>query len=143
MIFPLITFPDVELLVVDYLRERFADVELDYADGVTFGTRVPTPLPLPFVEIRRQGGARLDIIRDLARIDVWTWHEGDKQAQDLAQLVRGFLHQLPGVHGDAVVYRVVEFAGLVRLADPDSDLPRWLTSLEIDVRGATFEPPGS
>lgn len=62
--------------------------------GVTLGTRIPDTMPLPFVMVRRSGGAYLDGRGlDSALVDVQVWATTDDQAEELAELVRAVLWQ--------------------------------------------------
>lgn len=57
--------------------------------SVTVGTLLPDPMPLPFVLARPIGGSAVDL-RFLARaqVDVQTWAETDRGAEDLAAAAR-------------------------------------------------------
>ncbi|MFF4607930.1 hypothetical protein ACFY12_34985 [Streptomyces sp. NPDC001339] len=68
-------------LLVGILRPAFA--------GATVGTLLPEPMPLPFVLARPVGGAAVDM-RFLARavVDVQTWAESDRTAENLAVAAR-------------------------------------------------------
>lgn len=140
---PIMVFPDVELLVVDYLRGELELRNEDYAQDATLGTRKPSPMPAgAVIQIRRVGGLQNTEVSEAARIDVLVWHDDEKQAMDLTQLARALLHQMRGTT-TPTVYRVEDFAGPARFADPDSDQPRCLLTVEVTVRGDELEPSGS
>lgn len=146
MTYPTVVFPDAELIVVEHLRDRFAGYEdLGYVDGVEVGTRKPSPMPTdhPVIQVRRVGGIRETVVSDLARIDLLVWSDTDKKAADLAQLVRAIVLSMAGDTATEVVYRTDEFVGPTRYADPDSDQPRWLLTVEVATRGTTVTPTGS
>ncbi|GAU66661.1 hypothetical protein SSP35_03_03090 [Streptomyces sp. NBRC 110611] len=73
--------PSAADLLVGILRPALA--------GATVGTLLPEPMPLPFVLARPVGGAAVDM-RFLARavVDVQTWAESDRAAEDLAAASR-------------------------------------------------------
>jgi len=142
MSLPVVVFPDVELLLVDYLRDTLPDYgEVD----TVVRTRKPNEMPdTPVIQVRRVGGIRQTVVSDFPRVDLLVWADTDKHAQDLTQLARALLLALPGTPGlGAVVYRCDEFLGPTRYADPDSDQPRWLATIEVATRGTTVDPTGS
>lgn len=125
---PVVVYPDVELLTVNYLRMML--------DDVTVGTIKPSPMPDgPVVVVRRTGGIPDTPVTDRARIDFSIFAATDKAAHDLAQLVRAHIRALPGVHLEGQVIRTAEFLGLAHFDDPVTDQPRYLTTQEIVVRG--------
>lgn len=126
---PVVVYPDVELLLVDYLR-----AQLD--EDVVVGTIKPSPMPsVPVVVVRRTGGIPDTPITERARIDVSVYATTDKDAHDLAQLVRAQVRGMVGVHDTGHVVRTGEFLGLAHFDDPLSDQPRYITTQEIVVRG--------
>lgn len=128
---PVFVFPDIESLAVDHLNTTLSDY---WSEDVTVGTRKPNPMPSGgVIQVRRVGGVQLTEVSDNPRVDFLVWHDTDEQTADLAQIVRAVMRLI-----DA--HRVTEFAGPVRQADPDSDRPRWLLTLEIAVRGSVLEP---
>lgn len=145
MSYPTVVFPDVELVVVEYLRDRLADyASEEFVDGVQLGTRKPSPMPtVPVIQVRRVGGIRETVVSDLARVDLLVWSDTDKHAADLAQLARGLVLAMAGATATELVYRTDEFVGPTRYADPDSDQPRWLLTVEVATRGTTVVPTGS
>lgn len=135
---PVVVFPDAEQLVVDHLVDTLPDY---WAETVTVGTRKPSPMPAGgVIQVRRVGGVPLTEVSDNARIDLLVWHDTDEDAHDLTATVRAVVHLLAT---NRVAHRVSEFAGPSRFADPDSDQPRWLLTVEIAVRGTALEPAGS
>ena len=133
---PVVVFPDVELLVTDHLRTELPT----YYGAAQVGTRKPNPMPSGgVVQVRRTGGTTLTEVSDAALMDCWVWHDTDAQAAELAAIVRALLHAL---RGTAPVHRVADFAAS-HYADPDSDQPRYLLSVEIVVRGSALDPAGS
>lgn len=90
--------PDAELLTVKWLQQH------DELAGVGVFTAVPASPTLPVVRVLRVGGT--PVIRqhlDVARIQVDVWADGKQEAHDLARLVQAALHDMGGVHTEAVV----------------------------------------
>lgn len=135
---PVVIYPDIEALVVEHLTDELPN----YYDGIfEIGSRKPSPMPTGrgVIQIRRVGGIPETPVSDVARVDVLVWHDTDEQAHDLMAVVRALMYVLRG-HTNPNVYRVNEFLGPTRYADPDSDQPRWLLTDEIAVRGQPLEP---
>lgn len=129
---PVVVFPDVELLVVDYLRTVVDD-------DVLVRTVKPSPMPAtPVVVVRRTGGLPDTPVTERARIDFSIYASTDKDAHDLAQLIRAYVRDMVGVHDGVQVIRTTEFLGLSHFDDPLSDQPRYLTTQEIVVRGESL-----
>ena len=125
-----VIFPDVELWACGWLRTALDARTEPYADGVKVGTTVPNPRPARLVTIRRDGGPRLDTVRESARIGVNVWAGTEQDASDLAALVRALLWSAPD---GAPVCRVVELSGPSPVAD---DQPRRYMTFELIVKGA-------
>ena len=72
--------PDAVALVVSYL------------DGLhptlTVSSEVPSPRPGEFIQVRRVGGAGLPPVRDVARLDIFTWSTGGPAAMALGNTIR-------------------------------------------------------
>lgn len=135
-----VAFPDAELVCVDYLVDELALRDEPFADDVAVGTRKPSPMPHgPVIQVRRVGGLRQTVVTDQPRIDLLVWHSTDKNARDLTELARALLCR-PAREGGL---EAEEFAGPTRFADPDSDQPRWLLTVEFVLRGTPLTPAGS
>lgn len=120
-----VTYPDAQLVVIDYLRPLL--------DPVPVGVRVPTTRPPKFVTLRRVGGVA-DGVVDRPRIDLFGWAASDEDAHDLVLTIRRHVAGMPGVRDGAVVVRCDEFAG-PHPAPDESGQPRWLVTFEITLRG--------
>lgn len=120
-----VTYPDVQLVVIDYLRPLIAPT--------TIGVRVPTTRPAKFVTIRRAGGVA-EGLTDRPRLDLFAWAGSDEAASDLLQALRRHLALLPRAH--ASVRGVDEFSGPIPAPD-ESSQPRWLMTYEIALRGSS------
>jgi hypothetical protein len=131
---PVVIFPDVVDLAVDYVRAGLV------ARSVTtpVGARTPSAgIPSAgFVLLRRLGGVRRDIVTDEAQLGVECWADTEHRAHVTAQLVRALLFALRGdtLEGHPV-YRVQEYAGPSALPDPDTSKPRYVFTMLVAVRG--------
>lgn len=141
---PVVVFPDIQAVVVDYLTDALAGRTEPYVFGVKVGTIVERPRLPVAVTVERAGGVRTLLSVDNPRVEIQVWHGTDGHAQLLAQLVRALLHAMPGVvetaEGPVTVTRVADFAGPFRSPDPKSDHPRVRLTVEIGVHPATDTP---
>lgn len=140
MSIPVTVFPDVQMVVVDYLTEAFAGRTESYVFGVKVGTIVERPRRPVAVTVERAGGVRTLPSVEHARVELQVWHGTDRDAQLLAQLTRALLHAMPGVvdtaDGPVTVTRVADFAGPFRSPDPLSDHPRVRLTVEVGLHPA-------
>lgn len=130
---PVVVFPDVELWATGYLRSALASRPEPYAASVFVGTTVPSTRRDRMVTVRRDGGPRLDVAREAARLGVNVWGSTEQEASDLARLVRALLWAAPD--GDPVC-KVTELSGPSPIAD-ESGQPRRYATFELIVRGAS------
>jgi hypothetical protein len=141
---PIVIFPDVQRVVVDYLTDVLADRTEPYVFGVKVGTVVERPRLPVAVTVERAGGVRTLPSVDNPRVEIVVWHGTDEDAHLLAQLVRALLHAMPGVveatTGPVTVTRVADFAGPFRSPDPQSDHPRVRLTVEVGVHPAADNP---
>lgn len=141
---PVVVFPDIQRVVVDYLTDVLADRTEHYVFGVKVGTVVERPRTPVAVMVERVGGVRTLPSVDNPRVEIVVWHGTDEDAQLLAQLVRALLHAMPGVvetaTGPVTVTRVADFAGPFRSPDPLSDHPRVRLTVEVGVHPVTDIP---
>lgn len=114
------TYPDVVALVVTYL---------DGLHAVPVATRIPSPRPAEFIQVRQVGGAWEPPVRDTVRLDVFYWAATEPAAFTGAELVRRELHALAGTSTLSVVcYRVDETLAPRQWDDPLIGTPgRWAT----------------
>lgn len=125
---PAILYPDTVSTVIAYLDAILTE---------PVHSREPAPFMAPVVTVRRVGGVDAIVI-DRARIDVQVWHNDEADATDLANLVRAHMLAMPGVHSGVTVYAVTTFAGPALIWDTDRDLPRYLMTFEVRVRGTAL-----
>lgn len=147
MTLPVVVFPDVQMVVVDYLTDVLADRTEPYVFGVKVGTVVERPRLPVAVTVERAGGVRTLPSVDNPRVEIQVWHGTDQDAQLLALLVRGLLHAMPGVvdttDGPVTVTRVADFAGPFRSPDPLSNHPRVRLTVEVGVHPVATDIPAS
>lgn len=133
-----VLYPDTTSVVATYLQAALdADTTHSYADGAKVRTREPNPFTTPLVTVRRIGGPD-SLPIDQPRVDIQVWHTTEANATDLANLVRAHMLALPGVRSGVTVQRSVTFAGPSLIWDTDRDLPRYLLSFEVRVRGTAL-----
>lgn len=128
---PLVVFPDVEAWLVRYLSGALDERPEPYTDDVVVGITEPSPRPARSVIVRRDGGPRLDLVREAARVSFRVWAESDEDATDLANMVRALLAAC--ADGDPVA-RVNEQSGPTPIADESGQPLRYLV-VEFIVRG--------
>lgn len=131
---PAIVFPDTELWATTYLRAQLAARDESYAQDVHVDTKVPTSRPARLVTIRRDGGPRLDVVRETARLGINIWAETEQAANDLARLVRALMGACAG---DGPILRAGRSTGPAAVPDASQQHRRFLT-VELDVRGTTL-----
>lgn len=124
-----VEFPDVELWATVYLRLALAARSEPYAAGVLVGVVVPDTRRDRMVMVRRDGGPRLDQVRESARLTVRVWGRTEQEASDLARLVAALLWASPD--GDPVL-RVTQNSGPSPIPD---EQPQRLMSFDVVVRG--------
>lgn len=127
-----ILFPDVELVFTDYLRTALAGRPEAYASGVFVSNAVPNPRRDRMVIVRRDGGPRTSTTLEAARVAVRVWASTDRDANDLARLVRALLWAMPD--GDPVT-AVRDLSGPSAVPDASGQPLRFLT-VEAVVRGS-------
>ena len=102
-------------------------------DGVEVRVRVPDPRPERLVVVTREGGRRLDALRDRAGVGVLVWAPTEAECQELADEVADLMFALNGDFGFRRGYDLVEEEALYSDADTETrpDTPRWYGSYTI------------
>jgi hypothetical protein len=126
----LVLFPDVEAWLVRYLQDALDDRPEPYCTGVVVGIDLDNPRPARAVQVRRDGGPRLDAVRELARLGINVWAGTDAEVTDLAGMVRALIAACPD--GQPVV-KSTEQSGPTPI--PDESGPRRYLVTELIVRG--------
>lgn len=123
----LIVFPDAEAVMVEHLPARV---------GVPVTTKVPASRPDSFLRVQRTGGSRRDRVTDRPMLTFEAWAPTETAAQDLAALAHGHLYLLADEQvGPVRACRDV--GGPVSSPDPESDTPRYVFTVLVDMRGGT------
>jgi hypothetical protein len=126
---PLVTFPDVMLSTVTYLRPALAARTEAFAEGVTIGTVFPRDGEIPFVMVRQDGQSIAQRIDASATVRVSVWHTSEARALALAGLCQALLLAHPG---DDEVRLFSPIGGPFPAADPDNGNP--LASFSVAAR---------
>lgn len=130
-----IVFPDTEAWAI-----RFLDVALKarpepYASAVYIGNAVPSEPRSRMVIVRRDGGTRLDAVREQARLTLRVYGSTEKEAADLAALVRALL----GASADGrPILAVRESIGPTRITDEAGKPAYRYLGVELTVRGTAL-----
>lgn len=128
-------YPDVEQVVIEYLRTAFIGRVEVFLAGAVVGNFIPSPRPDRYVSVRRVGGVQVHPTVDLPLVDVQTWAPTWEEAHDLAAWCRAALYTM---QLSTPVYRIRDFTGPTSVPDPLSDQPRYLFTVELAVRGVPF-----
>jgi hypothetical protein len=126
-----IIHPDAELWLCDYFRDRLADRDETYATDVYVGNKIPSDRRSRMVIVRRDGGLTTDVF-DLPRFGIRVFANTERNATDLALLIRALLVDAPNAHAAAWVN---VFSGPSVVDDPSAQPLRYLTA-EAALRGA-------
>lgn len=124
----LVVFDDLEKWATDYLRALLADLG---EAGVFVSNSLPATLADRMVIVRRDGGPRLDVVRERARLSVRVWALTKKDTHDLAALVRA------GLEASAdgrPVHRVSNLSGPSNVP-LEHERPSILMSFDLITRG--------
>lgn len=129
-----VAFGVVEMAVADHLTTALA------AHGIVVPVvnSVPHERPSRYVLVLRIGGSQSNLITDRPRVLAECCDVSGLGAADLAATVRALLGAIaPGRIGDIWVDKTID-VGLVYSPDPDTNLPRYLVTSELHVRGAAL-----
>lgn len=128
-----ILFPDAEALATTLLTSALAERPEPAAADVYVDRKDPATRRARMVLVRRDGGNRLDLVRDAARLTVRVYGSTDDEARDLAALVRAILGA--AADGSTPLLSVREVAG--PLVVETKGLPDYLLlTYELTVKGA-------
>ena len=128
----LVIFPDAEAWVCSYLGAQLQARTEPYTADVYVSNEVPSKRQGRMVIVRRDGGARLDVAREIARMGIRVFAPSDAEASDLTQMVRALL---AASVGQGPVRRYVEIAGPSRLLEESRHPLRYFTA-ELTIRGS-------
>lgn len=130
-----ILFADVELAVTGALRTALVARSESYTDNVYVDIDSPTSGSTQanrprVVTVRRDGGPRLDVAREQARVAVNVWATTEQDCNDLARMVAALMWAMPD--GNPIV-RVDQTSGPTTIPD---DRPHKYLTFDITMRGA-------
>lgn len=118
---------DAEALVVEYLTARMPTYEASTRLRAQSGV----------ITVEQVGGVRRSPIHDHPLITVQTWHEDEVEASEMCRIA--FAH-LWAIHEDSEfgdrVRSVVSVGGPQSFPDPTAAVPRWQTTVELNLRPA-------
>lgn len=141
MIEPAVTYPDVEVLVKDYLAEHLPD----FIGDVTVGVGVPTEWvkseSASHVQVASDGFVRFDD-RCVARaaIRLVAWSNGTSESKALASLALGVLCSHGGGAG---IVNARPFTGPLPSRDTATGAELAAVTCRVIVRSTRLEPLGS
>lgn len=124
-----IAFPDPEKWVVTFLKSRTE------RSGRTAATKVPKTGDR-YTRISRVGGAARDLVTDSPMILVECFAADGVTAADDAKIDRALLMASARLSDD--VTRVIDVGGPSFLPDPDTNLPRYQFTVQLDMRGTAL-----
>lgn len=135
---PIIVFDDIELWATARLRTLLDARTEPYTDDVFVSNKMPRNATTKKVErrdrmvlVRRDGGGRLDAVREAPRLGIQVWAITDQDANDLARLVAALLWASPD--GNPVA-KVTITGGPYPVADESGQPLRYITA-ELIARG--------
>lgn len=130
---PLVIFDDIELWATTTLRAALDASPEPYTDNVFVDRTTPNPRRDRMVIVRRDGGGRLDVIREAPRLGINVWAKTPQETNDLARMVAAMLWASPD--GDPVS-KVTVTGGPYPVAD-ESGKPKAYITAELISKGRT------
>lgn len=132
-ILPVVLHDDIELWATTRLRSLLDARPEPYTDDVYVANTTPKPRRDRMVIVRRDGGGRLDVIREAPRLGINVWAKTPQETTDLARIVAALLWASPD--GDPVS-RVTVTGGPYSVAD-ESGKPKAYITAELISKGRT------
>lgn len=132
---PVVIFPDAELFFTGFTRDALSDRPEPYTSGVRVDNKTPNPRADRMVSFRRDGGPRLDMVREVARLGINVWGRTEQEVTDLARLVGA----LVGASADGMPVISVSQNGPSPVPD-ESGQPRRFFTIEAVMRGVQLAP---
>lgn len=115
-----ILFPDAERLAINVLTTGLGNRPEPYAQDVYLAATEPQTRRRRQVIIRRDGGTRLDLVREAPRLTLRVWGRDQDEAADLARLVAALLGA--AADGSTPIVRVDRITGPYRVPGADYSL---------------------
>lgn len=99
----------------------------NFLNPINVYTHVPEDRPPTFVVVKREGGGKLDALRDRPGVSILMWAQSEAKAYALAERVSDFMAHLRFCDGYDVVYEET----LRSDPDPQTKSPRYYASYTI------------
>jgi hypothetical protein len=99
-ILPIVIHDDIELWATTKLRALILARSEPYTDDVYVSNTTPNPRRDRMVIVRRDGGGRLDVVREAPRLGINVWAKTEPDANNLGRMVAALLWASPD--GDPV-----------------------------------------
>lgn len=129
-----IVFGVVETALADHLTTALAAHDID----IPVVNNVPHQRPPRYVLVLRIGGSQSNLVTDRPRLVAECCDISGTGAANLGATVRALIGAIaPGQLGGIWVDKVIDL-GLVYSPDPDTNLPRYVVTCELHVRGAVL-----
>lgn len=118
-------YPDAVALVITYL---------DGLHAIPVASRVPSPAPSEWIQVRQVSGTDLRPVRDLVTLDVFCWSTTEPAAKTLGMTVRSEVHAVARTSTLGVIcYRVDEVLQR-QIDDPLTGVPGWWATYSLTLR---------
>lgn len=122
-----VVFGDLEAVAVSWLAPRLSPVLV--------GTEIPAERAVEMVRVTLVGGSQPDLVSEWSMIACQTWAADSVRASELCRLVKAHLLALDGqMVGEVFIQKVRVIGAPLYFPDPDSNSPRYQTTLEIRHR---------
>lgn len=122
-----VLFGDLEAVAVAWLNPLL--------DPVKVRTEVPNPRPDELVKITLTGGSDPDIVSRWSQLTFECWALESDRASEICRRVAAYVRAIEGETVAGVFVRKVRTVGApVSFPDPDTALPRYQVTLELNHR---------
>lgn len=122
--------PDVEQLIIDYLKDQFLATEFD---DISITAAIPSPRPDYFIVVSRTGGSsRFPVFVDPS-LGVDTWGVRKDIASEISRLCDAFIMDIDS-YGGSQFYKTDSFAQLGYFPDPETGTPRYRSTYSVHTR---------
>jgi hypothetical protein len=120
-------FGDLEAVTVAWLKPRLI--------GVKVATEVPNPRPGELVKVSITGGSTPNRVTERTQLTLECWAVTSIRASEICRTARAMITAMDGEMINGVfIRRVQTVGGPVFFPDPDSDRPRYQTTMLISHR---------
>jgi hypothetical protein len=133
-ILPIVIHDDIELWSTTRLRALLLARPESYTDNVYVSNTVPNPRRDRMVIVRRDGGGRLDAVREAPRLGVNVWAKTEQDANNLGRMVAALLTASP----DGITVSRARVTGGPYPIEDDSKQERRYITAELISKGHTL-----